>query len=392
MSARLSAVLLLAGLIAPLTGVAADAAGEVGAEAIWRFGSKLGIVAKDARSVTAGGARVDLSGSVLGNAWLIGADLTSSAAVGADLTMRGANVGVTGRVGGAAELSGARVTLAAPVGGRLEAKGVEVRIEAPAEIAGDAEVSGGDVTFSGKAGGRLTLRGRDVLIDGAVTGPAEIVATKVRIGPNARIASGITVYSIGEPEVAPGAEIAGPLTARSLYEAREMRPYLQGAFLAHVKLALVLGASGLAAGIAFLLFGRGTVEDTIDRALESPARSALVGLGTLVLLPVGAGILALTVVGAPLAVALLLLLPFLVLIGLSGAGFGLGEWLFNRAGEPQSGGARGLMLLAGLVVLMLVVLVPVAGPIVVGLATLVGLGGFLVALNRRLRAEDAMAG
>jgi hypothetical protein len=79
-------------------------------------------------------------------------------------------------------------------------------------------------------------------------------------------------------------------------------------------------------------------------------------------------------------------LPLLLLLGLAAAGFGIGEFLLNRTGEPRSAGARILMLLVGLAILALLGLIPYAGPVIAILATVLGIGAVLRAFRGRLKA------
>jgi hypothetical protein len=164
-----------------------------------------------------------------------------------------------------------------------------------------------------------------------------------------------------------------------------MLAYRGGGIVAEARIALLVAAGALLAGLFFLWLGRGAVEDTIDRLVEETGWSGLVGVLTLILLPLAIGLLAITLVGLPLGLFLLLALPLMLLLGLSAAGFGVGEFLLNRTGEPRSVGARVLMLLVGLLVLALVALIPYAGPAVVALAAVFGFGAALRAIRGRLR-------
>ncbi len=164
-----------------------------------------------------------------------------------------------------------------------------------------------------------------------------------------------------------------------------MLAYRDGGILARARVALMIAAGGLLAGLFFLWLGRGAVEDTIDRLVEETGWSGLVGVLTLIILPLAAGVLAVTLVGAPLGLFLMGALPLMLLLGLAAAGFGIGEFLLNRTGEPRSTGARVLMLLVGLVALAALGLIPYAGPAIAALATIFGFGAVLRAVRGRLR-------
>jgi len=101
-------------------------------------------------------------------------------------------------------------------------------------------------------------------------------------------------------------------------------------------------------------------------------------------------LLSLTFVGAPIGVLTLLALPMFLLLGYACAGLGLGEWFFNRLGEPRSAGMRALHLLVGLVALGAVGLIPWAGPAVLGVAAICGFGALLRMLNDRFRPRAAV--
>jgi len=107
---------------------------------------------------------------------------------------------------------------------------------------------------------------------------------------------------------------------------------------------------------------------------------------------IGAALLVALLIGFPLGIAVLFTLPVLVIIGLSGAGLSVGEWIANRAGEPVGAGGRMGLMALGVLILALVGLIPFVGPILVLLAILMGLGAVVIAVLSRLRPETPPAG
>lgn len=367
-------------------GLAGGASAEPGKD-LRRFHSKVDIQAAGERSIFAAGAKVGIRGTVDKDIWAAGADVDIEAEVGDDVAVYASSGRVVGTVAGDVDIAAVEIAVDAAIGDDLIARGVDIAVGKAGVIAGDAHLFAADtVTYGGSAGGKVEIRGKDVTFAGIAKGPVELTGTRVAIAPGARIDGTLTIYSIGEPEISPEAVIAGNVAKLSLYESPNMRDAARRWIPGDLMLALLVGASALIAGLALLLIGRESVEDVIDSLIERPGTSLAAGLGALVVIPLVAAVLGFTVVGIPLGVGLLLILPLLLLLGLSGAGYGAGEWLLNRAGEPRSGGARTLMLLLGLVVLMALAMIPYAGPAIAGLAAILGAGALLRTLSRRLGA------
>jgi len=127
--------------------------------------------------------------------------------------------------------------------------------------------------------------------------------------------------------------------------------------------------------LALLLAPRG-LERVAASGHTSPARSALWGLATWVLVPIGGVVAAATVLGLPLALAVLLGMALLWLLGLAATSFAIGR-LFVRAPGSRVGA-----LFAGWGVTAAVGLVPVLNAVWWILASAFGLGAIVVATWR----------
>jgi hypothetical protein len=93
-----------------------------------------------------------------------------------------------------------------------------------------------------------------------------------------------------------------------------------------------------------------------------------------ILVPLIAVVLMVTVIGIPVGLLTLLAFPLLLLVAWVIAAFAAADWLFNRGRTERSLGGRLLLLLAGLVMVTLIGIVPVLGVFVWLLVMLAGLG------------------
>jgi hypothetical protein len=146
--------------------------------------------------------------------------------------------------------------------------------------------------------------------------------------------------------------------------------------------------AGLVLGVILLIAARPFVERGIDAIRSSPVRSAFVGLAVLIIVPLVASLIMVTIVGIPIGLLILLAFPLAVAIGLVLAALGLADRILNRDRLAKSGGSRFVALLVGVLIIAIVGIIPVLGFVVGVLVLLVGLGAFWQALRNRSIDRD----
>lgn len=227
-----------------------------------------------------------------------------------------------------------------------------------------------------------------VVIDGSATlvgARAESVVairSQVEVGAGTVISDEVmrldsTVHQTGDAEIVGGiTDLAGSLLAVGAMLAPALILLWLGFGLATIAWAL------LAAGLA----GRQLREASRVLAAE-PVQTFLVGLGAVILLPILAILLMVTVIGAPLGVGILLVaMPLLAFAGYVVAATWIGGWIVRQP-EPTTADSEGrpyLPVLAGVLVLTVIGLVPVL-TIVTAIASLLGFGAVVRLFIRTLR-------
>jgi cytoskeletal protein CcmA (bactofilin family) len=334
----------------------------------------------------------------LGNVYLAAGIARTAGPVGGDFYAVGGQVTIDEPVQGEVFAAGGRVTVAAPVGDDLHVIGGDVTVTGP--VSGDAMIASGTISIAGDASvdGRVTLAGGNVeiagtlarggrifadrlVISGQVSGGLRIVASRIEIAAGAKIEGPIHFTSRRAPVIAPGAQVQGPVTAmppRAPEKTAEVRR--TGAW------AVPLFYAGLwAAGILLLLVFPGFTVAAQDRVRAAPLQSLALGAGLVFALPVVALLLMVTVVGIPLAFALIALYAVLLLAGFLTALYFVAERIGRllRGGRPPGMGWRVALLLAALVLLALIARLPVAGGLVALLVLVFGVGALAQQLYRQ---------
>jgi hypothetical protein len=240
-------------------------------------------------------------------------------------------------------------------------------------------VVNGTATIEGEVNTIVAVDGA-VDLTGARTETIVAVRSPVTVGEGTVVLGDVVQLDSVVRQVGSG-EVLGQVT--------DMRASLIGigAVLAPALILLWIGF-GLATIVAgLLLAGLAGRQVRAAEALISrePVLTFAVGILGLVVIPVVAVLLMITVIGAPLGVGILLgLWPLVAFVGYLVAGIWIGDWVLHRV-EPATIRARPfLAAVIGILILQVLALVPVLG-IVAMIASLFGFGAVLLLAWRTLR-------
>ncbi len=232
------------------------------------------------------------------------------------------------------------------------------------QTAGDVLVLDGDVTIRGTVSGSVIVLDGDVTIRGTVTGDVVAITGLATLGRRARV-SGDLIYGDDRPVQAPGSQVSGDVQKFEIGDAG-----LVGA----IGLWIALLASMFVLGLLLLALAPRAAEAIARTARTKALVCAGVGLLAFFLLPVIAIAVCFTIVGLPLGIVLLASLVPLYAFAYVTAALVIGRLVLKSS--------RILAFLAGLVILGLLTLIPIAGALFAFLAIVFGLGALLVSLVR----------
>jgi cytoskeletal protein CcmA (bactofilin family) len=297
------------------------------------------------------GGTVLVEGTVTGNVTAVAGSVVvaGDGVVGGDLTVTAGSATIEGRVDGDTAVTAGALLVreGADLRGTLEVQAGSLRLDG--RVDGDVRAAAESVTIgdSGVVGGSVTYAAEEFVNDGRVSG---------------------TVSRTDE------VEFSGPITVETPTATLPRIPlWLSTAyvFVAH----LVLGAILL---VAF----PGTTGEVTRTGLDRAVASGGVGLLTLVGGPVVLLLVAVTIVGIPLALVGALLLALLAWAGLVFGALTLGTWGASLAERDSPW----LALFAGLLVVALSRFVP-GGGLLRAVLTVLGVGALALVLWTRWRAE-----
>jgi hypothetical protein len=311
--------------------------------------------------------------------------------------------------------------------GGQTAVGSHVHVAAD-EITDDVVVFGGSADIDGKVTGDVVVLGGSLRIEGEVTRDATVVGGSMRLGEHSRVGGDATAVG-GSVHREPGAEVGGRIEEATgawgpwwvgFDEGWAWRPGWSPWWgLTELVVAITFWVIlGLLMAVVVAL-GRERMERIAERSAREPVKSGVVGALVWVLaLPVFGIVmvlLCLTIIGIPIAVALALASPFLLilwmvfaLMGFTAVALLVGRWIARRfdrtVTSPYAAVFLGLLVLASLSLVgdlldvfggpvdVFAAMFSVAGGLVLLVAGCVGFGAvFLLLYERRARRRAARA-
>lgn len=268
----------------------------------------------------AAGGTITIAGAVEGDLIAAGGDITVTDRILQDAAVTGGTISVSGSIGDDIRAAGGRIQVSGKVGGDALAAGGQVYFVSGSSVAGDVIASGGLVIMDAGVGGRVWIIAREVRLNGPVAGDVDIAADRIIIGEKAAIGGNFTYKSRAEAEIKPGAVIKG-MTAFEMVEAPAYRAKT-GAFLAAwiVIRYLMLLTAALVAVLVFKKLSQGVMNAALGRF----GRELVTGFIVLIVVPAGLLVCFITVVGAPVGFAGLLVYLLLFIVSSAYAGVVLG--------------------------------------------------------------------
>jgi cytoskeletal protein CcmA (bactofilin family) len=319
----------------------------------------------------AAGGTVEISGTLDGDVAAVGGSITVSGPVSGSVLAGGGSVSISGAVGRNVRAGAGTLMLGGRVATDALLAGGKVSVQREAEIGRDLLATGGNVRFSGAVGRNAFFSGGTILIAGRIEGDATVEADRLRVLSSARI-GGRLRYRVSRPvEIQEGSQITGgaeqmPRRVRPRSMLRSF-PYMLAWRVTETLWLLVLG-------LVLLVVAPRAVARVSERIHRGFGYSLLTGFILVVVIPVAAVIVALTFVGVPLAIVLMLLYGATLIAAQVFPAAWLGRWLLGRVARAGAEPSPYLAQIVGTLLMVLLIALPFLGWLVRLVAVLLGVG------------------
>ena len=342
-------------------------AGEVIEDDLYLLGTTIIIDGTVNGDVLAAGNTIKINGTVNGNVHLAGQDVTISGTVS-----QGARV-----------VANSFFLMSGSVDEDLLIIGNTIAISSDGVVGRDLILTISTLTLDGTVERRVAGVAEKVTHNGSVGAEVDISVEDLVITDDASIGGDLIYRSEKEAEIASGAEIGGEIAGEMVEEAIDID--LGVAFDPIIVGIVGLITAAIYGTVLLLAFPRLTVTAS-NQLLQNPFMSIAMGIVFLIVVPIAAILVMITVVGIPLGLISLLLYGIALFSAQVFVSLTIGRLILSFFADGNRRLVQFLGLLIGLLILFGFSFIPYAGPWVPLVVVILGFGGLMMAIGR-LRHE-----
>jgi len=296
---------------------------------------------------------------------------------------------VRANVSGTVYVAAGNVTIYGDVRGDVVVAGGNVSLDSQGSVAGDVIVTGGRVRLDGTVSGSVYGSALSFQQAGTISGNLEIQTSRLVLERNARVSGDLRYQSPINADIAATARVTGTTERTNSTPWNGIGDGALRPFGSILKLTW-----SLLAGVVFIAAMPRLASRISDHA-SLVLQPAAVGIISLVLIPAVALLLMGTILGIPIGIMLLLMLPIGLYFSQIFAGLTIGRFLMPRSWRDGSRGYLLLTMTIGVIIIAAIRMAPVPflGPIATAIVTFWGFGSMIMVLtdltSRRLRENIA---
>lgn len=328
----------------------------VAASQPYRSGTNLAVPASEVvdHSLFVAGETVTIAGTVNGDVFCAGSTVFITGTVNGDVFCAGQDVSISGTVNGSIRAAGLSVSIAGTVQRAISLAGQSVSVQPNAKIGGDATLAGSSVVIAGKLARDAYAAGETVTVTGDVGRNFDAHTNSLTVTGSV----GGAVTQVKPPVEAERKTSTLPLSG--------------------IKFALFTFVMMFVTSMVLVAIAPQRFDGLAKETLAKPGKALVAGIAVAFFAPIVLVLLAITIVGIPLAI--MVALGWMLLAVLSGPVF---AYAIGRKILPNASNAFGVMAL-GSVLLLVLYMIPVVNFFAGLAAYLMGAGALTGAASKAL--------
>lgn len=323
------------------------------------------------------GNNVTIDGTVNGDVYAGGGEVLVGGTINGDLLVAGGNVFIQGTVAHNVRVAGGNITISGKIGGNVTAGGGNVTVTNSADIKGDVVAGSGNLEILGPVGQNIVAGGGNISIDQKVGGNVVVGTNALKLGSSAIIAGNLTYYSGQRADIQQGAVVNGETNFHqsAMAKQNQAQQAAKAAGSAWLFFKLINFASSLILGLILISLAPVFCMQTVSQLQKNLWASMGIGFLILIVTPITAFILAITLIGLPLAFFVIFLYFLIMYI----SKIFISLWIGLRVvGYWQKKPHVAWSFAAGLALWIIITSIPLIGGLLAFLSLITGLGALFL--------------
>ncbi len=331
----------------------------------------------------AAGDTVTLSGTVNGDAYLAGGVVNIEGTVNGDLIAAGGVIYIRGTVTQDVRVAGGQVIITGTIERNLTVVGGAATVADSGRVGGSVVGAGGSVQIYSAIPSDVNIAAGELTIGNTVGGNVFAAVGTLTMSPSANIEGNLTYMSEEPINIQKGATVSGTIREEKRLQMEKEKFKDKAEIAAKAGKSFFYTAKFINIITAFLvgllfIFLFPKYSATITKQVSEKTWTSMgVGLLTLILAPIVALLLLVTIVGVPIGFLLIVAYFFSIFFAKIFVALVIGSKLINMVSHEKYHHA--VVLGLGLLVYLIVSSIPVLGAIVVLLTVITGVGAILLA-------------
>lgn len=325
----------------------------------------------------AAGEKVTLDGIVNGDAYIAGGQIDINGTINGDLLVAGGQINIRGTVSQNIRVIGGNIIISGKIGKNLSVACGSLTVEKTAKAGGNMVVAGGKVEILTQVN-NLTVGGGMVNLGGNVLGNAMVGAGTLTILPEVSIKGNLEYWSENEATIAQDTKITGQTAFHQTQFQKDFQKNSEKKTRGLSGLNNFMFALGLVSvlllGILFIKFLPVYTLKTAEVVQSKFWVCLLVGFVVLVITPILAIVLMITLIGFPIGLGLIFLYSIVFYLGKLFAILAMGKYLGEKAKWNLT---PVWAFVVGLLLYFLLSLIPFVGWLTKMVVTLAGVGALI---------------
>ena len=322
---------------------------------------------------------IDISGAVNGDVIVAGNSINISGPVAGDVIAAGNIVRISGPVAGSVRFAASSVEINTEVSHNVWAVGSSVFISENSKVGWDVYAAGANVEIKGPVKGNVWASGASISIANEVAKDALVSVDtegEIILSPKAKVSGNLTYKAASEKQLVlrEGAEVVGEITKKTV--ATPAKFHLSNVLGAtYIFFKVISLFSLLVIGLVLIALVPKIILNVKEEMMKRPGLSLGWGLVYLIVTPIAAGLLMITIIGLPLGLMIIPLYIIALYISKVIAALVIGSLLLDRL--TKSNKAKGSLiwpLILGLLIFVIVTSIPIIGWVVKLILVLWALG------------------